>query len=286
MRLALAVGILASAAAASDQPPQALQFAGKPIQIESRCTPEDMRSAGLLCTEEEPCGLYLEVAAVESVGNKIFAAGNIHTDTATLYSILLASDDSGKTWREPFERLKASGLDQIQFVDFENGWISGQALQPFPHDAFFLITSDGGKTWRRRPVWGESRAGTVGQFWFTSRSAGSMVVHGGEAGRYELYETPNGGETWMLREVNEKPLRLRRAAGANPDWRIRADKATQAFWIERRQGEKWAGMAAFAVNAGECKPEAPKEEAAPPPEEPPPPPAEIRRAPPSLKRPR
>lgn len=286
MRSALAVGILALPAVAFQQPPPALSFDGKPIQVECRCTPEDIQSAGLTCTEEEPCPLYLELAAVESVGNKIFTAGNIHSDTATLYSMVLASDDSGKTWREPFERVKASGLDHIQFVDFENGWISGQLLQPLPQDPFFLITSDGGKTWRRRPVFGESRAGSVSQFWFSSRNNGSLVIDRGETGQYELYETPNGGETWMLREVNEKPLRLRRAAGAGAsDWRIRADKATRAFWIERRQGEKWAGLAAFAVRAGACRP-APRAEETPPPEDTPPPPAEIKRAPPSLKKPR
>lgn len=287
MRLALAVGILALRAAAFQQPPPTIPFDGKPIRVESQCTAEDIRSAGLTCTEEDPCALYLELAAVESVGNKIFTAGNIHSDTATLYSMVLASDDSGKTWREPFERLKASGLDHIQFVDFENGWISGQSLQPFPQDPFFLITSDGGKTWRRRPVFGENRAGAVSQFWFSSRSSGSLIIDRGETGQYELYETPNGGETWMLREVNEKPLRLRRASGGNPDWRIRADKATQAFWIERRQGEKWAGLAAFAVRAGACKPAPRVEETPPPPtEDPPPPPAGIKRPPPSLKKPR
>jgi hypothetical protein len=287
MRFALAMGILALSSVASDQAPPTLQFNGKPIRIECSCTPDDMQSAGLTCTEEEPCPLYLELTAVESVGNKIFTAGNFHTDSATLYSVVLASDDSGKTWREPFERLKASGLDHIQFVDFENGWISGQSLQPFPQDPFFLITTDGGKTWRRRPVFGENRAGAISQFWFSSRSNGSLVIDRGETGQHELYETPNGGETWMVREVNEKPLRLRRTASGNADWRIRADKTTQAFWIERRQGEKWTGLAAFAVRAGACKPAARVEEAPPPADEPAPSaPAEIRRTPPSLKKPR
>ena len=43
-------------------------------------------------------------------------------------AILLASDDGGKTWTEPVPRLRAAALDQIQFIDLQTGWISGQNL--------------------------------------------------------------------------------------------------------------------------------------------------------------
>ena len=50
-----------------------------------------MEWAGMSCSDEEPCPVYLELAAVESVGNRIFLAGNIHSNAVTLYSLLLAS---------------------------------------------------------------------------------------------------------------------------------------------------------------------------------------------------
>ena len=53
-------------------------------------------------------------------------------------------------WTEPQARIPSSGLDQIQFIDFQNGWISGANLQSAPRDPFFCITTDGGKTWRQR----------------------------------------------------------------------------------------------------------------------------------------
>lgn len=261
-RILAAAGLAWSGAWGSAAERPALHYTGKPLRIECPCTNDDISSAGLNCTDDEPCPLYLELGAVEAVGNTVFVVGNFHTATVTLYSIVLSSDDAGKTWQEPHERMRATGLEHIQFVDFENGWISGQLLQPLPQDPFFLITSDGGKTWRRRSVFEESRTGSVSQFYFSSRSNGSMVIDRGETGRFELYESPNGGETWMLREVNEKPLRIRRGAPPNTDWRIRADRASQAFWIERRQGSGWAPLAAFSVPAGACKPPAP----APPPE--------------------
>jgi len=283
------VVLLAVVQLRAQEAPAPLEYTGKPLQIRFQCSNEDIHLAGLSCSEEEPCPLYLELVAVEAVGNKVFLAGNLHSSTSTLYSILLASEDSGRTWREPFERLRGCGLDHIQFIDFENGWVSGQSLRPLPQDPFLLMTNDGGKSWRRRPVSSESRAGTILEFWFSSRSNGSLVIdrgQGGELGRYELYESPNAGETWMMREANEKPIRLKRTAAANPDWRIRADAATKAFRVERRQGERWTTLVAFSIPVGNCKPEEQPEPSPPqmPVEAPSAPPAAPAR-PPTLKRP-
>ena len=230
---------------------------GRPLVVPFACSNDDMHWAGLSCTEDNPCAVYLELTAVESVGNRILAAGNIHTSDATLYTILLASEDAGSTWTEAHDRLRGASLDHIQFIDFENGWVSGEVVQPLPRDPFFLITSDGGKTWRRRPLFSDSRAGAILQFWFSSRNNGSLVLdreHTGDLGRYELFESPNGGETWMLRETNERPIKLKRSAAVNPDWRIRPDAATRAFAIERRQGEKWVNLSSFSVRLPLCKP--------------------------------
>jgi hypothetical protein len=242
-----------------EKPP--LQNTGKPMMLEYSCSEEDIQGAGLSCAPDDPCPVYLELSAVEAVGNRIFLTGNIHSSSTTLYSVLLASDDAGKTWREPHERIRAAGLDRIQFVDFENGWISGGVLHPLPRDPFLLITSDGGKLWRRQPIFGEPRFGSILQFWFSSRTTGSMLMdrgQAGESGRYELYETPNGGESWLLREVNERPIKSRHLSGtANADWRIRADAATKAYHVERHGGERWHVIAGFSVAIGACKPPEP-----------------------------
>lgn len=294
MRAALQLGLaLACALVAQETGKPLLQNTGKPMLVDYSCTAEDIQWAGLGCTDDEPCPIYLELSGVESVGNKIFTAGNIHSGSGTLYSVVLASDDSGKTWREVHDRVRGGTLDHFQFIDFETGWISGQVVYPLPQDPFFLVTSDGGKTWRRRPVFAETRSGSILQFWFSSRANGSMVIDRGQAGdlgRYELYESPNGGETWMLREANERQLRIKRAAAAPVDWRIRADGATKAHVLERRQGERWVAMAAFAVAMRPCKPPPPPEpEAVPEPtveEQPPAPetPPARPRTPPTLKR--
>jgi hypothetical protein len=264
-----AAGCVAAAGQADKPVPEraTLQYDGKPLTVPFHCTDEDMNWAGLSCSEDEPCPVYLELAGVEAAGNRVAVIGNIHSATVTLYSILLTSDDAGRTWREGYDRVRGAGLDHIQLLDFENGWISGQALSPLPQDPFLLITSDGGKSWRQRALFSDSRVGSILQFWFTSKSSGSLIVdrgQGGEGSRYELYESPNAGETWMVRETSDKPLKLKRGPAAIAAWRIRTDAPTQSFRIERQgTGERWTAVAAFAVPIGACVPAPPKEPAEP-----------------------
>ena len=240
----------------AENPP--LQNTGKPMIVDYRCGEEDIRLAGLSCTIDDPCPVFLELASVEAVGNRIFVAGNIHSSTTTLYSMLLASDDAGKTWREPYERMRLAGLDRIQFIDFENGWVGGEVQHPLPRDPFLLATTDGGKTWQAHPIFAEPQFGAILQFSFSSRTNGSLVVdrgRAGESGRYELYETPNAGESWSLRQTNERPIQMKHSIGAaEADWRVRADAASKSYHIERRAGGGWRGIAAFSVSIGACKP--------------------------------
>jgi hypothetical protein len=272
--------------------PAALTNEGKPMIVPYSCNPDDMQWAGMSCSEREPCPIYLDLTSVETAGNQIFLTGNLHNRVTTLYSILLASPDGGKTWSEPFDRLRGTGLDHIQFYDFESGWVSGQVVYPLSQDPFLLITTDGGKSWRRQAIFGESAHGTILQFGFTSKTTGSLVVDRGqssESSRYARYESPNGGETWMIREASDRPIRIPRAAAGNPNWRIRPDGATQAFRIERQQGQTWSGVAAFLVRVASCQPaesqlaEPPQPVEEPEPEAAPPPPAPRKK--PTLKRP-
>src|SRR5713226_1400533 len=91
--------ILMAAWAQSVVEPTAIENTGKPMAPKFQCTEDDIQSLGLGCTEEEPCPIYLELSAFEPVGNQLFAAGNLHSAANTIYSILLASSDGGKTWR-------------------------------------------------------------------------------------------------------------------------------------------------------------------------------------------
>src|SRR5512145_870217 len=102
--------------------PLLAQEPAKPQPLTAICGDSEIADFGLDCSADEPCPIYLELTAVEPLGVKLFLSGNFHTGAHTLWSLLLASEDGGKTWAEPLGRIRGAVLYQIQFVDFENGW--------------------------------------------------------------------------------------------------------------------------------------------------------------------
>jgi hypothetical protein len=239
--------------------PPVLLNTGKPMVLPFQCTHEDVGSAGFSCSEDAPCPVYLELGAAASAGNKFFVAGNIHSDAVTLYSVLLGSEDAGRSWREIHERIRSAGLDHLQFIDAETGWVGGQQLFPLPQDPFVLITTDGGKNWRASPVFGENsdyHFGSIQDMYFSSKTNGSLVVDrssGGDPGPFAIYESPDGGASWAVKEQSGKALHVKGAPPSDADWRVRVDGVSKAFLMERRQGERWTVQASFAVNIGFCR---------------------------------
>jgi hypothetical protein len=226
-----------------------LENSGKPMRVLYECTAADIQAAGLGCSEEDPCPVYLELTNVDAVGGKIFVTGNLHTPMATLYSILLASDDEGKIWTEPQARLRQSGLDQIQFVDSQHGWISGANLQGAPRDPFFLITTDGGKTWRDQPIFEETRVSAVESFYFDSPMHGTVFIDATlDNSMHEIYETQDGGNAWSVQPGAAK-AKQHAAAG----WRVRTDASIHSYVIEKSETNRWQKIASFLVNIASCK---------------------------------
>ncbi len=267
--------------------PAVLENTGKPMKLPVACGDTEIAHFGMTCSEQAPCAVYLELANVQSLGTKIFLTGNLHNGASTMYSVLLASEDSGKTWREPVERVSNAGLEHVDFFDFESGWVSGQVLLALPRDPFFFLTTDGGKSWRKRGVFSESRVASIDHFQFESKTAGNLIIdrmQGAETPRYEHHESMTGGESWTVKEVSVKPIRLKTRKAPNPDWRMTADAAAKAHRVEKRAGTKWETVAAFAIQTGECKP-APSVLAEPPPAAPVAPPASAVRPPAPVRRP-
>jgi len=231
-----------------------LENSGKPMRVLYECSADDTQAAGLGCSEEDPCPVYLEVSNVEPMGGKIFVTGNLHTPMATLYSILLASEDSGTTWTEPHPRIHSSGLDLIQFVDSRNGWISGANLQGAPRDPFLLITTDGGKTWRERAIFEESRVAAIERFLFETPANGTMLIDARlDNGKREWYETSTGGQNWALEAAADPAHAAKEKQAGAPAWRVRTDAATHSYVIEKSENNRWQKIASFIVNIASCK---------------------------------
>lgn len=264
----------AAAAVALAQPPaQPPKPSAQPetaLEIKAACGDQEILEFGLECSAEEPCPVFLELSSIEVNGVNIYLSGNLHTPSTTVSTILLASEDEGKSWTEPAARVRGAALDQIQFLDSDTGWVSGNVSGSLPKDPFLLKTTDGGKTWRRITLFDDTFFGSIDQFWFDSRTHGVMVLNrkGSRGTPFQRMETMTGGDSWMSREVGAKasaPLRPKTAL--HPDWRIRTDVPSKTFRLEHRLASRWTQVYAFPVRAGVCKPDPPKPE--PPPAEPP-----------------
>jgi hypothetical protein len=227
-----------------------------PVRVAYACPAADIDSFGLTCSEDDPCTVLLELGAIQSAGARLFVTGNLHTSSLTLYGVLLASEDGGKTWAEPHKRIRAGALDQIEFLDLQYGWITGDILEPLPKDPFLLITNDGGATWRERPLFEESRFGSIAEFGFESRSAGELIFDRsqGATKRYERYQTNTGGDEWTPIETSTSVLHLKKPPPKVVSaWRVRADGPSKAYRVETGSGADWRAVATFPVEVASCK---------------------------------
>jgi hypothetical protein len=226
-----------------------------PLKIDKVCSAEDVEFFGLTCSEDDPCPVFLELAAVETNGLSLFLTGNLHTVNTTLLALLLRSDDAGKTWTESPKRIRSAALEQIQFADFQHGWIGGVKLEPLPKDPFLMITADGGTTWQPAPLFEDTHFGSIQQFWFDSTTNGQLILDAsqGQNKRYELYETKTGGKSWEQREAATRETQLPHARPREyASWRVRTD--AEAYRVERKSGaEGWETVASFAIHAGDCR---------------------------------
>jgi len=265
--LCLLIAILPSAAQNSSSEKQSdkedaagIVYAGEPLSLRLDCDYDTLLQAGLVCNEDVPCDLLLELIATGETKTSIFAIGNVHTQEATVSTILLASHDSGKTWVEAARRIAAASLESIQFADDEHGWIAAQE-----HDIdsstnpFFYITQNGGKYWDRRNIWAnnEDRSGVIVDYYFETPQHGFVVIERSSSSddAFELHETRNGGRSWSPRQISgERPTIRRRLAARAEDagWRLSEDRRAGAYDVEKRRGNSWEKVASFSSEIGTC----------------------------------
>jgi hypothetical protein len=231
---------------------EVLNNTGDPLRVAYACAEEDLQRAGMDCTEDRPCPVYLELTATARNGAKIFAAGNLHTSSATLVSVLLMSADNGSTWKEPVARIAGAAIDQLQFYDLQHAWAAGETQDPLPRDPFFLVSTSGGDSWRKRPVSEDGAPGSIQSFHFDSPQHGTLIIDVGKSapsGRYVSYESQTGGESWMIRGTSGA---LPRSSPESSDLRIQAVQDGKVWQIQQRSGEQWSPVASFLVEPVTC----------------------------------
>ena len=228
-------------------PPPPPTYSGDPVVLPAACTEGDDGS-----------GQQAEIAGAVAGGDRIFAFGDLHRGPDTLQSLLFLSEDGGGTWTEAAPPIERAVLDAAQFVDAQNGWISGfEEVSPAQFQPFFLATSDGGERWRRWDVapGSEERFGTIVAFRFDSPKHGYAIVERtAAADRFELYETFNAGRAWSIRRLQPERPRIPggRRVVRSEEWRVEPEGG--AWRAERDSGGEWALVARFAVQTLPCAP--------------------------------
>jgi hypothetical protein len=188
----------------------------------------------------------------------------------------MSSEDSGGTWKEAASRIRGAALDQVQFYTLQAGWAAGETQYPLPRDPFFLVTTDGGASWRQRPVGEEGSSGSVQRFWFDSTQHGELIIDKGKSsagGRYVSYESETGGESWMIRGTSDRLPTIRRAPPSteDPDWRFRSSPDGKSIQLEQRTNDRWKPLGSFLIEVANCQIEAElRKEPEPPPQPEPP----------------
>jgi len=227
-----------------------------PLKISYTCSEKDLAAAGMTCSDENPCPIYVELSSVAAFGKKLLLTGNLHGPSATIGSVLLVSDDDGATWKEPSPRITGSALEQSQWLDAQHGWAAGEVQVPLSRDPFLLITSDGGAAWRQKEIAEDSIPGEIMRFWFDTPEHGELIVDGGrsaEGGRYQMYESNTGGDAWSVVSKTSDVPKLRRTPGLiDPDYRIGADSRTKTYALEKRNGSGWSMVASFEIQVASC----------------------------------
>ncbi len=214
--------------------------------------------AGLSCGESRPCPVYLEWIASAATNDAVFLGGATFTRESTLSSALVASFDGGENWQEVFPRIGAASIEFVQFADKDHGWAAGQQLdQNGSFLPFVLLTTDGGKKWRKRNLWDpdEFRSGLPIAMSFRNAEIGELLIERGAlaADPYERFETRNGGRVWSLRGITSTRPRLRKPIPnpASARWRI-AEADSGGYAIETQDDSGWSAVQTFASDLGEC----------------------------------
>ena len=238
--------------------PVKLVYEGEPLVVPLDCAYDHFDRAGIVCSEVTPCELFLELTAVEAAGEKVFVAGNLHTASATVSSILLDSDDEGTTWREPVDRYSGAALESVRFVNETHGWATGQQRElDSSSKPVLLATPNAGKRWQRYPISrDDEHTGVILEFHFDSEDHGLLIIDRGVADGdpFELYESMNGGRSWLIRQITNRKPKLRNRPPVEPesDWRVREDAIAGDYKIEQRREGEWLVRSRFAGEVGAC----------------------------------
>jgi len=144
----------------------------------------------------------LSVDSVAQLDDKVLLIGGSYSTTASMRSVLLRSDDAGRTWHDAGFWLTGSATGDIFVLDAQHAWaVVSWMVESWGAPFVVFRTTDGGKTWQRArqnlPI--DKNIGVANDFGicFASPNDGVAWLSGTTGIRYH-YLTTDGGMTWRL----------------------------------------------------------------------------------------
>ena len=221
-------------------------------------------------------GLWL-TAIHGQTADTAFLVGSYQLGQATYRSVLLRTTDGGSTWEEVAQGISETTLFGMDFVNSKRGFVYGQLTTGDPEPPFFLRSDDGGLSWRRVGQIEAEGAPAIHAFGFTDAQHGSIKLLFHAVGltpekphRNEVYETSDGGETWIQTEskfISDNDVAKLGAMMKNDMvhrhnrvvWRLEeagGDAWTYGYWITRSldDGVNWERVSRFARHPFSPKP--------------------------------
>jgi photosystem II stability/assembly factor-like uncharacterized protein len=152
--------------------------------------------------------------------------------------------------------MRGSALDQLQFLDAQHAWAAGETQYPLSRDPFFLVTTDGGRFWRQKPVVDDGGPGAIQSFRFDSPQHGELVVETGK--EYAQFESQTGGESWTMRAKVKTLPKIRGVAaeaavrvkitGDGTAWAASGSRWRRFCWNRRCAGSRRRRISSEALS--------------------------------------
>ena len=119
-----------------------------------------------------------------AIGNKVVEGSGT--------SIILHTEDGGEHWYVQWKKKTDwMWLHQLQFIDENNGWVTGD-INEYSGDRILLQTTNGGKTWTKR----EFRDIYFIQIFFIDKERGVILTE-----KDQMLITKDGGKTWDKQRI-------------------------------------------------------------------------------------